>query len=127
LTHKKRLEKHDLSELELKMYEQAEAPNSIDWRKKGAVTAVKNQGGCGSCFSFGAIGAVEGQWFKKTGKLIPFSEQEVLECGADACGGKFDAIPITFKFGLFLTQCSGRVDPVNSLKKSHSSYKNNII
>jgi len=64
-------------------------PPSVNWVAEGAVTPVKNQGGCGSCWAFSATGAIESSVYIKTKTLHDLSEQQIVDCDkkGNGCGG----------------------------------------
>ncbi|XP_050298279.1 procathepsin L-like isoform X3 [Anthonomus grandis grandis] len=80
-------------------------PTSVDWRSAGQVTGVKNQGSCGSCWSFSVTGSTEGAYYRKHKQLVSLSEQQLVDCSTNinyGCNGGFidDTFPYIEQYGL---------------------------
>jgi len=77
-----------------------ENPASVDWRAAGAVTPVKNQQQCGSCWAFSTTGTLEGLYFLTNNNLQSFSEQQLVDCsgtyGNEGCGGGWPIWAMTY-------------------------------
>jgi C1A family cysteine protease len=74
-------------------------PANFDWRSKGAVTAVKDQGQCGSCWSFSTTGLLEGWNFLHNKKLTTFSEQQIVDCDKkvnEGCNGGWPYLAVQY-------------------------------
>ncbi|KAG6654893.1 hypothetical protein CIPAW_05G177100 [Carya illinoinensis] len=83
------------------MHEKADStslPSSVDWRKQGAVTGIRDQGKCGSCWAFSTVVAVEGINQIKTKKLVSLSEQELVDCDTENKGCDGGLMENAFQF-----------------------------
>lgn len=67
-------------------------PKSLNWARRGLVSPVQDQELCGSCWSFSALGAIEGQIFKNTGQLVKLSEQYLIDCNRDEDVGNYGCL-----------------------------------
>ncbi|KAI1700398.1 papain family cysteine protease domain-containing protein [Ditylenchus destructor] len=103
-------------------------PESLDWKEQGLVTGVKDQGQCGSCYTFSTTGSLEGQYKKATGKLVSFSEQELVDCSTEmpnsGCnGGNVEtALEHTIKYGGLDTEAEYPYKAMDSTCSSNNSH-----
>merc|ERR1712217_428748 len=88
---------------------------SIDWTTKGAVTAVKNQGQCGSCWSFSTTGSLEGAWKIAGNPLTSLSEQQFVDCDKVDHGCSGGLMDNGFKFAEKNAICTESSYPYKAL------------
>jgi len=87
--YNKKMQRASMTSVPVGQLDLVNLPSSVDWRTQNAVTDVKDQGGCGSCWTFSTAETLESHIAIKTGKLMVFSEQQIVSCATNPqkCGG----------------------------------------
>lgn len=122
---------HVANNVDKEMMHNAKYPDSVDWRAKGAVNPIRDQGQCGSCYAFSSIGALEAAYYIKNGMLPQFSEQQIVDCstGNSGCDGGY--INYVFKYAKSNMLCSRSEYPyiakAGTCKKVCNTYNNSKI
>lgn len=104
-------------------YSGAVLADSVDWVTKGAVTPIKNQGQCGSCWSFSTTGALEGAWQISTNKLVSLSEEQLVECSKQNNGCQGGSMDLAFSYEEGVNVCTENSYPYTSGGGSSGSCK----
>jgi len=93
------------------------APPSLDWSAKGAITAVKDQGACGSCWAYSATEGIESGLFMATGEMMDLSEQQMISCDKVDGGCHGGDLPTAFDY----VTTSGGLNTMENYKDTSSS------
>lgn len=82
-------------------FDESTLAGPIDWRTKGVLTPIKNQGHCGSCWSFSTTGAMEASHAIKTGNVVSLSEQQLVDCAPLTMGCHGGNMEFAFEYTEF--------------------------